>query len=115
MFFVRCTLLATPPTSSPIPSPGPTPTPALDSVAGFYLWQEQLESAPLADRPYLVNNYLAQLTTTPLTDDKTAIFLWEGFARSVQLMLAEMSKVQQRLTNIPDLGRAYPMEADSEN
>ena len=86
MFFVRCTLLATPPTSSPIPSPRPTPTPALDSVAGFYLWQEQLESAPLADRPYLVNNYLAQLTTTPLTDDKTAIFLWEGFARSVQLI-----------------------------
>ena len=44
-----------------------------------------------------------------------AQILHTRIARSVQLMLAEMSKVQQRLTNIPDLARAYPMEADSEN
>lgn len=75
------TILSTSP--SP-PTAAPTPRPA--SAAGFQAFLAEVENSRQADRQYLVNRYVAQLTAAPITDGNQAIFLWQGAAQKVQVV-----------------------------
>ena len=65
--------------------PIPTESPMPNTVAGFSHFLTQIEEELFADRPSIVNRYVAQVTKTPLTADDKVIFLWRGIASEVGL------------------------------
>lgn len=89
LLFVSCTVLESPtPTPKPTNTPLPTPThpPEPFSAAGFEWFLAQLTAATLNDRPYLVNEYMAQVPTTPIVHGNRAFFLWRGDAHEVGIV-----------------------------
>lgn len=75
---------AVPPTQTAAPSP--TPTPAADTLAGFNIFMQEIESLKPGERPDLVNRYMAQIAQAPLTLDNRAVFLWRGAADTVHIV-----------------------------
>lgn len=88
-WLIACQSVSLTPTPADLPTPSPlapTATPRPDTPAGFDAFLSQVEAARLADRRFLVSDYLAQLPAAPLLDDNRAIFIWRGEARQVQLV-----------------------------
>lgn len=56
-----------------------------DALAMFTAFMQSAEAARIADRSFLVNNYVTSLPEVPVTGGKQAIFLYRGDANRVQL------------------------------
>ncbi|MCO5182534.1 MAG: alpha/beta hydrolase-fold protein [Anaerolineae bacterium] len=56
-----------------------------NALAAFTTFLQSAEAARIADRPFLVNNYVTTLPEAPLTAGKQAVFLYRGDANRVQL------------------------------
>ncbi len=84
-----CVLIQPTPTPMPAPTPTPTATPPPpadpSTPLGFSQFLIRLDSARLADRPFILNEYWAQIEQTPLVDSENAVFLYRGEATTVQL------------------------------
>ena len=77
------TLTAPPPTFTPEPTFTPTPGP--DTAEGFNNFLSQAEAESPSDRQGLVNRYLAQVETAPITTGSQAIFIYQGAAHTIHL------------------------------
>ncbi len=75
-----------PPVPTATAEPPASPEPAIpDSTTGFLALVSELEASRLADRQALVNQYMISIEQAPVVDEKQAIFIWQGAARSVHL------------------------------
>ena len=82
-------LLTMPPqptaTPTPVLPPTATPTPQPGTPAGWRDFLRAAQAARLADRPALVNAYIAQLERAPLIEGDLAVFLFRSAAPRVRL------------------------------
>ena len=72
-------------TASLVASPQPTITPEVTILTLWDIFLVEVNSLSSTERQQRVDNYLATVEVTPLTDGERAVFLWQGVARSVVL------------------------------
>ena len=78
------TLTPLPPTLTPEPTLTPTPGP--NTAVGFDNFLAQALEERVSDRQVLVNRFLAQIESGPITSGGRAIFIYQGAANTVQLV-----------------------------
>ncbi|HFC12919.1 MAG TPA: esterase family protein [Anaerolineae bacterium] len=89
ILLTACSLAPATPMPTAVPTAMPTVANAVEisaeSPAGFQQFLTKIDNTQLADRPFALNRYWAQITQSPLVDKTHAVFLYRGEANTVAL------------------------------